>query len=518
VLTSATAGQNLLASAPLVVGISGVRQNASVSVGVNGRIAAICEQERITRARGTPLIPGALPTEALDAALGCIGARPAQIGQFATAEARVSLPDGIPVTVVDHHRGHASAAFRLSPFPGAAALICDSQPGQSTSVWTGTGTALQGVEWTANDAGLAEIYARGAAVLGLPHGHEHELEALARLDANAETSRFDAALTYRDRRVHAAPGWEDLLVGWLPEPSGDGLDRRAHVAGAFQHHLGTLLLDLVRDIRTQTGERYLCLGGGLFFNTYFTTLVRQSGIFDDVFTAPNPGNAGTAVGAVLEAAEAERAAVSPFLGPAYTTEEVKATLDNCKLSYDWLTEREILDVTVDALTKGQLVGWFHGRMEWAHRALGHRSILANPLSPYALDNLNVFLKRRARHRAYGLSVPVAAMNAHFDGPPASFFMEYEARPRNPELFRHVMPYGTRTLRVQTIAEDPALAPVAAFGALHERFGQASGVPVLINTSFNGFSEPMVCSPRDAVRVFFGTGLDLLVIDRFVVRK
>jgi carbamoyltransferase len=157
-------------------------------------------------------------------------------------------------------------------------------------------------------------------------------------------------------------------------------------------------------------------------------------------------------------------------------------------------------------------------MEWGHRALGHRSILANPLSPYVLDNLNVFLKQRPHHRAYGVSVPEAGASRYFDGPSTSRSMEYEYTPTDREQFRHVMPDGTRSLRVQTVPDDPDAGPASRFARLHDVFGRLTGVPVLVNTSFNGFSEPMVCSPRDAIRVFFGTGLDVLALDRFVLHK
>ena len=210
--------------------------------------------------------------------------------------------------------------------------------------------------------------------------------------------------------------------------------------------------------------------------------------------------------------------VSPFLGPEYTTEDIKRTLDNCKLSFEFLNDREIVRTTVDAVLQGRLVGWFQGRMEWGHRALGNRSILASPLSPYVLDNLNVFLKHRQRHRTYGVSVPAERVSEFFDGPVQSRFMEYEHHARNREQFRHILPERAQALRVQTVSKVPDSGSNDLFRAVHEEVGVATGVPVLINTSFNGFSEPMVCSPRDAIRVFYGTGLDVLVLDRFVIRK
>jgi carbamoyltransferase len=209
--------------------------------------------------------------------------------------------------------------------------------------------------------------------------------------------------------------------------------------------------------------------------------------------------------------------VSPFLGPEFNPEEIKQTLDNCKLSYEHLNENELIDVTVRALVRGQLVGWFQGRMEWGHRALGNRSIFASPVAPFVLENLNVFLKHRDRHRAYGVSVPVEQASRFFDGPPASRHMEYEYVPKDGQ-FSAIMPPGTRAIRVQTIPVQPEPGCSPRTHVLHEHFGESTGVPVLVNTSFNGLLEPMVCSPRDAIRVFYGSGLDLLVLDRFVVRK
>ena len=152
-------------------------------------------------------------------------------------------------------------------------------------------------------------------------------------------------------------------------------------------------------------------------------------------------------------------------------------------------------------------------MEWGHRALGNRSILASPLSPYVLDNLNLFLKQRERYRAYGLSVREEDASQYFDGPRRSSWMEYEYGLKDRDRFRHVLPAGASTLRVQTVDRSAAF-----FQELHEAFANATGTGVLVNTSFNGFSEPIVCSPRDAIRVFYGTGLDVLVLGRFVVRK
>jgi carbamoyltransferase len=152
-------------------------------------------------------------------------------------------------------------------------------------------------------------------------------------------------------------------------------------------------------------------------------------------------------------------------------------------------------------------------MEWGPRALGNRSILANPFSPHVLGNLNGYLKQREDYRAYGVSVCHEEAPQHFHVTAPSAFMELEYAPVDPSRFRYILPQGARTMRVQTIDE-----PRSLFRDLHRAFAAATGVGVLVNTSFNGFHEPIVCSPRDAIRVFYGTGLDMLVLGGFVVRK
>jgi carbamoyltransferase len=506
----------------LVVGISGVRRNAAVAAGQGRTLVAFCEQERVTRVRGVRLESKSVPGEALALVLKLAGERRlSDITTYAVAEEAAALSASLPITRVDHHEAHAASAYYTSPFERAAVLVCDQHSEAGCSTWIADGQRFWRSPSGFAAAGLASLYSECAQVLGFAPGEEHRLEALARLEPGADADRFESLFFRVDGRLQACARWKAILSEWLAGRNSDhALRLRARVASGFQRYLGRMLLEAIADVRVNTGMRHLCLAGGLFYNTYFNTLIRQSNVFDDVFVPPNPGNAGLACGAALLAGSDNgiRAptTVSPFLGPEYGPEEIKATLENCKLSYEYLSEAQVIAATAEALRRGQLVGWFQGRMEWGHRALGNRSILASPLSPYVLDNLNLFLKQREWHRTYGLSVPEKEAARLFLGPPRSRFMEYDYEIADREQFRHVLPNGATTLRVQTIPEGDK-----AFGRyrlLHDVFGAATGVPVLVNTSFNGFLEPIVCSPRDAIRVFFGTGLDMLVLDRFILRK
>lgn len=501
----------------VVVGVSGARRNAAAAIASSGRLLGVCEQERLTRIRRFALHPGELPSEAVAEVLRMVDRQPDDVSAYVTAEAGVSLPAGLPRVRLDHHFGHAATAFLTSPFDHAAVLICDQSAGPDVSVWVGSGRDVVSRHWPWRGAGFASLFTEACQLFGFTAGEEHRLEALARLDGTRDID-LSTFFHYADRTLHVAPQWKAKVADLLGA-TGTTWDVRvaARVAGAVQRALGDALLGLVADVRGSLGESRLCLGGGLFFNTFFNTRIAESSVFDEVFIPPNPGNAGVAAGAALavdlSAQPRVPERVSAFLGPEYGLEEIKATLDNCKLSYECLSDGDVIETCVRTLAAGRLVGWFHGRMEWGPRALGHRNILASPFSPYALDNLNVYLKRRERYRAYGLSVCEEERARHFDGPARSSWMEYEFRPLDLERFRHVLPYETTRLRVQTVDTTPSL-----FRELHQAFAATHGAGVLVNTSFNGFSEPIVCSPRDAIRVFYGTGLDLLVLGRFVVRK
>ena len=513
------AGRAQTGSASIAVGISGARRNPAAAVAVDGRLRAFCEQERLTRIRGAHLHPTALPLDAMRVVLGLAGTEPEQVDVYVTAEDGVTVPAGLPHRRLDHHQGHAATAFLTSSFARAAVLVCDQHSNPEVSVWLGDGDNIVNQKWPWDTQAFASLFSQCSQEFGFPDGQDHQLEALARLDPGADAARMADLFRYANGTLRVDPEWRQKVDRWLRNgASGWPLEHGARVAASFQRALGDVLLELISDIRQRVGAPYLCLGGGLFYNTFFNTIIAESGHFEDVFVPPSPGNAGIAAGAALAASREQssgdsRETVSAFLGPEYELEEIKRTLDNCKLSYECLSQSEVIARCARDLAEGRLVGWFQGPMEWGHRALGNRSILASPLSQYVLDNLNVFLKQRERYRAYGLSVCEHELDRYFRGPRRSAWMEYQYQVKDTEKFRHVLPVRASRLRVQTV--DPR---ASLFSDLHNAFAAVSGTGVLVNTSFNGFSEPIVCSPRDAIRVFYGTGLDVLVLGRFVIRK
>lgn len=503
----------------MIAGLGGGVAGHSVTLATPS-VLAVCAEERLTRVRGgggraRPPAPSG------DVTLQYLLERLGRSLTDVTRVVGVEMPgepdeDGGPMgdDVVDHHRAHASTTYRTSPFASAAILVCDREP-PYVSVWQGNGAAITPIDWPWLGMGFAQVFSRCAAAFGFRSAEaDQRFEALARLSPRSRDQRADQVLTGDPHGLALAPDVEARVAGWLGADTDAGSPRRAALAAALQARLADLLLDLVAAVQARTGTTRLCLGGSLFYHSSMNTTVRLSGLWDEVFIPVDPGNSGLSCGAALESAGAAPDPVSPFLGPHYAPDEIKAVLDNCKLQYSWESEGAVVAAAVDALQHGRLVGWFDGAMEWGPRALGGRCILGNPGAPYVLENLNRYLKQRQPWRGYALSGLAAAVATQFTGPAHAPFMECDYEPRDRRRFRHLLPAPDAAVRVHTV--DHRSPP--RFRQLLEAMGDATGLPMVVNTSFNGFHEPIVCSPRDAVRVFYGTGVDLLIIDRFIIRK
>lgn len=498
----------------MIAGIGGGSRNGAAALVDAGHLVGVCAQERVSRLRGAGVNATGLPDEALDLLLQRLGRTRAAIARYAVAAGNGPAP-AVAADRVDHHLAHAATAYLTSPFASAAIVVCDHE-GPEVSVWRGDGASLNRVEWPWQGPGFVSVFSRCSAALGFTQAAaDQRTEALARLRPDSRDAAVDRLIRREGASLVVDPGLEAFIASRMAGHGEDGSPAHAALAAALQGRLADLLIEFLTEVRASLGVERLCLGGSLFYHSSMNTRVRQSGVFAEVFLPVDPGDSGLAVGAALQALERPPAHVSPFLGPAYSAEETKHVLDNCKLQYSWESEEAAVQAAVRALQQGRLVGWFDEGMEWGPRALGARCILANPAAPYVLENLNRFLKRRDPWRGYALSGLQESLADHFDGPASAPFMECDYRPHDAARFREALPSADAAVRVHSVAEGGSLP---RFRRLLEAFGEATGLPFLINTSFNGFHEPVVCSPRDAVRVFYGTGLDVLVMNQFVLRK
>lgn len=447
----------------------------------------------------------------------------------------------VPVLSFDHHLCHAASAFYASTFERALILSLDEQGGgQSGIVAIGESGKIRVVHAISFPNSLAWIYSQVTELLGYgPREHEHKTQWLS---LTAEPRFVEIFLDMMRRPGNLYPklnsgyftrGFAGRLafspafysrVG-IPSRAPEQLtdDFRAALASSLQKACEIIVTELAQSLRKNHGVENLCIAGGLFLNPLLVTALEENAGFASVFVQPAAGNEGTALGAAWLAQQKINPGfyTQPFqnvyLGPSYANEEIKQVLDNCKATYRWLaSEEQVIHETVKFLSAGKIVGWFQQAAEFGPRALGNRSLLASPWAPYVKENLNDYVKHREPFRPFALSVPEEDALKYFE--PATLAAQFMAtmgtlRPEHAELLSaHALPKGRVRLHVVGRRANPH------YWSLLNAFGKEAPAPILLNASFNLFGEPLVVSPRDAVRSYFCSGVDALVIGNFLLTK
>ncbi|MEV0093696.1 carbamoyltransferase C-terminal domain-containing protein [Streptomyces sp. NPDC050738] len=302
--------------------------------------------------------------------------------------------------------------------------------------------------------------------------------------------------------------------------TGHGENLRHHeLAAAVQHVFEDVLTYLLAELHQRTGMRRVALGGGCFMNSVFNGKVLSSTPFDEVFVSSCPDDSGTSIGAalythcVLLGEERGPTMAHNYLGSSFDQASIDEALSRCGLAA--LSVEDPAGFAARALADGKLVGWFQGAMEFGQRALGNRSILADPRSPEMRDRVNEAVKFRELWRPFAPSVLAEDFAVYFGPEPAVPFMECTL-PVRAEA-RALIPAAVHvdgTARPQTVTADTN----PLFHRLITKFRNLTGVGALLNTSFNLADEPIVCTPNDAIRTFYSSGLDLLVIGNRVLAK
>ena len=457
---------------------------------------------------------------------------PGQAGQT-EASLRRALGVDCPVRFVPHHDAHAASAFHLSGMEEAAVLVVDGV-GEvpTTTIGLGRGTTVSVLQQVDFPHSLGLLYATVTAWLGMRVNHdEYKVMGLAAYGRPTVTDVVEAMCPPApDGGFVLDPRWfaftegrrmfSDALVEALGPPRRPGApldDRHADVAASVQAVLEDRLLALARRARELTGADRLCAAGGVMLNAVANgRLVAESG-FGEVFVQPVSGDAGTALGAAtiasssLGAPPPVRRMPTVRLGPSWTSAEVEAVLSDTVLEWHRpADEQALLDEVCDLLAAGRVVGWFKGRMELGPRALGGRSILADPRDDEARRWINAAVKEREGFRPLAPAVHADAAAALLATDRPLPFMNEVVGVRVEEI--PAVTHVDGSARPQTV--DPATEPRLA--ALLGAWGARSGVPVLINTSFNHASEPIVCSPGDALRAAVAMRLDAVVLEDVLV--
>jgi carbamoyltransferase len=439
----------------------------------------------------------------------------------------------------EHHQSHAAAAFFPSPFEEALILTMDGVgEWATTSAALGRANRIEVIREIHFPHSLGLLYSAFTYYCGFRvNSGEYKLMGLAPYGApryaaairerlidvkpdgsfrlNMEYFNYCAGLTMTNARF-------DALFGGPPRGSGEALEQRhKDIAASIQAVIEDVVLSMARALRKDTGARNLCLAGGVALNCVANGRLWREGGFEGMWIQPAAGDAGCAVGAALAAyygylgqprqAGADRMKGS-CLGPGFSQQEIESRLGTAGARYQVLGESELLAATAEDLAAGKAVGWFQGRMEFGPRALGARSILADPRSPTMQATLNLKVKRRESFRPFAPAVTAEAAPAWFDLPVESPYMLLVA-----SVLRREIPAVTHvdnSARVQTVRRDQH----PRFHALLRAFEGRTGCPVLVNTSFNVRGEPIVCTPEDAFRCFLGTEIEVLVIGDCYLRK
>jgi carbamoyltransferase len=518
-----------------ILGLGGLLGDAACAVLHNGELKAAIEEKKLTR--GNP--SGEMPEAAIAECLRLAGLSREQVGCVAVVrpftrgpepEFHLALRGRFPraeIVLVEHHQAHAASAFFASPFDRAVVLTLDHAGDFRCSVrWHAEGTQIQAErEWYYPDS-LGRLYGAVTELLGFRAGaDEHKVQWLSAAGDTRYVARFRDLFTgpgrldggFFDGHGGARAGLNQKFLDHLglswPVPAA----LAPHVARGLQEVIQEAVLELAG-----AGEN-LCLAGGLFLNALLVESLERSGRWKNVYVQPAAGNAGTAIGAVYHVwhqvrRHQRRAAPSTlFLGPAATPEEIKQVLENCKLRFQHIrSQDQMLATAVRLLGEHKIIAWMHGRMEFGPRALGNRSILASPLDPYSTENLNVYIKHREPFRKFAASVPAELAAQYFEaGPNARYLATVgRVRPQHRKTFAAALLGAEGQIRAHLVheADNPLYHRL-----LHEA-GKATGLPVLYNTSFNLFGDPLVATPRDAVRSFYSSGIDAMFVGNFLLEK
>ena len=464
----------------------------------------------------------------------------------------------------EHHLSHAASAYYPSPFDSAAVLTLDGVgEWTTTSLAVGKGSDLKVVKEIHFPHSLGLLYSAFTYYTGFKvNSGEYKVMGLApygepiyadlireKLITVAEDGSFQLDMNYFDYATGLTMTNKkfDRLFGGPPRRSEAELTKREmDLAASVQKVTEDIVVDLAKSIAKDTGERNLCLAGGVALNCVANGILLREKIFDNIWIQPAAGDAGGALGAALSTwflhykqerfTSKERDEMKgAYLGPAFTNVEIQAELNASGAVFTKFSESEMIEEVASALADEKAVGWMQGRMEFGPRALGGRSIIADPRSPFMQKQLNLKVKYRESFRPFAPSVLREDASEWFeqeiDSPYMLLVANVQKDKRREMTNEEEMLFGIDKLnvprssvpaithvdysaRIQTVHADTN----SRYHAVISKFKEKTGCPLVVNTSFNVRGEPIICTPTDAFKCFMGTGMDVLVVGNYVLYK
>ena len=452
------------------------------------------------------------------------------------------------ILFIEHHLAHAAGSFLISPFKKAAVLTIDGVGEWTTTAYgIGNENNLHLTKEIKFPSSLGLLYSTITAYLGFKvNNSEYKVMGLSPYGLmDKEKNQYYKKLrkiidikddgSYRLDMAYFVYHFADrmpskklckLLDGPVRKPESELTQRHKDIAAALQMIYEEILFKILNHVYNGTKCKNLVLAGGCALNSVANGKILKNTPFEHFWAQPDPGDGGASIGAACYVYNTvlgnKRKFVlnNAFLGPEFLTESTKKFLDKNNIQYsEFKNEKEMIKTTAKLIYENKVVGWFQGRMEFGPRALGNRSILANPCNPKAKELLNSKVKHREKFRPFAPVVCWDDALKYFDcdnpvpKPTDFMLMVYPIRKewhKKIPSVTHVDGSG----RLQTIRrkQNPL------YYDLIKEFGKLSGVPILINTSFNIRGEPIVCTPYDAYKCMMGTGIDYLVMDKFLIKR
>jgi carbamoyltransferase len=539
------------------LGISTLGRGSAVALLDNSSVLFAIEEEKLNRLQDSLDVPRlALERCLVENHLQLSACRSVAVAQRHSANANSStrgkrpkptaiddqlrqlLRGGPRPALFDHHLCHAASAYYTSGLDQALILTLDQGAfSHSGLIALGEGDEIRPLHSLRFPDSLGWFYSRVTELAGLrPRRDEHKLQWFSK-DGDPEfLPVFRKLFNWRPNglpvlnRRYFASGPERLGIFSPAFYRELGLSSRnlvltkslrANLARSAQDYLEEVVLKLAVNFQETTGARSLCLAGGVFQNVLLVRALENSASFHHVYVQAVAGNAGTALGAAYLSRKkiTGRSGRGPLpslaLGVPSNSHEIKAVLDNCKIPYRYLSgEEQLVEEASALLHRDKIVAWCQGRSEFGHRALGNRSLLASPFSEYVVENVNQFIKHREEFHPFALSIPAERASEFFDASPnCSTMSSLATLTRSVASLQRFAFHGT-AVRVHTVARQAA----PLFWKLLQKFGESAPAPILVNTSFNLFGEPLVTDPRGAVRSFYCSGIDALALGPFLLVK
>jgi carbamoyltransferase len=448
-----------------------------------------------------------------------------------------------PISFSQHHLSHAASAFYPSPFPSAAVLCLDGVGEWAcTSAWQGKGSEMTplwemhfphsvGLLYSAFTAfcgfkvNSGEYKLMGLAPFGDPKYVDLILQKLMDLKDDGSFRLDMKYFAFASSPAMTTPQFAELFGVPPRKPEGPMPEVYKDLAASIQKVTEEILLRLVRTVKAQTGEKNLCLAGGVALNCVANGRIARQNIFEGLWIQPAAGDAGGALGAALASYHLHHkkprkiqipdAMGNALLGPAYSATEIEEALQRWNISYEILNDEALIHQAVGDLENQKVIGWFQGAMEYGPRSLGSRSILGDARNPQMQNRMNLKIKFRESFRPFAPVILAERRTQVYQEDHQSPYMllvshVQESQRSHYPAVTHVD--GTARLQTVTPAGNPRLH------RLLSEFETKTGAPLLINTSFNVRGEPIVCTPLDALRCFVKTDMDTLYLENFYVTK